>query len=142
MELDKAIREVENKLKCIKNMGCGFRDCNECEFDYEPAVADEAAMTVVTAVKEAQKYAWHDLRKNPDDLPCAEEPVLILDGGSYMVTVYGKVYNPLTKDYLHSESSYYKDYLLKWHLPQYHKQEDVLAWRYIELFEGDVNNVQ
>lgn len=81
------------------------------------------------------KYAWHDLRKNPDDLPKNVEMVLCewTDGGSH----------------------YWHDVLVFWAVPIRHFTNEsgliisvvgdeiiscgghVVAWRYIEPFEEE-----
>ena len=46
----------------------GFRGQEACI-----KAIEDACILAVEALKKADKYRWHDLRKNPDDLPEADE---------------------------------------------------------------------
>ena len=78
---------------------------------------------VSKALKKADKYRWHDLRKNPDDLPedngygCSEY-VLVMTG---------------TPEWNSWEQAYYHHGKRLWST----YEQNVFAWRYIEPFEGE-----
>ena len=75
------------------------------------------------ALKKADKYRWHDLRKNPDDLPEA-------DGNSesdYVLVMIG------TPEWNSWEQAYYHHGKRLWST----YEQNVFAWRYIEPFEEE-----
>ena len=78
---------------------------------------------VIKALEKADKYRWHDLRKNPDDLPEA-----IGDGyeSEYVLVMIG------TPKWHHCEWAYYHHAKKVWST---HEQQDGFAWRYIEPFK-------
>ena len=78
---------------------------------------------VSKALKKADKYRWHDLRKNPDDLPEADEY-----GRSEFVFVMTG-----TPEWYSCEWAYYHHDKKLWSI----YEQDVFAWRYIEPFEGE-----
>ena len=74
------------------------------------------------ALEKADKYRWHDLRKNPDDLPEA------IGGGyesEYVLVITG------TPEWNSWEQAYYHHGKRLWST----YEQDVFAWRYIEPFE-------
>ena len=75
------------------------------------------------ALKKADKYRWHDLRKNPDDLPEADEY-----GRSEFVFVMTG-----TPEWYSCEWAYYHHDKKLWSI----YEQDVFAWRYIEPFEEE-----
>ena len=77
----------------------------------------------IKALTRADKYRWHDLRKNPDDLPEA-------DGNSesdYVLVLIG------TPEWNSWEQAYYHHGKRLWST----YEQNVFAWRYIEPFEGE-----
>ena len=77
----------------------------------------------IKALEKADKYRWHDLRKNPDDLPEA-------DGNSeseYVLVMIG------TPEWNSWEQAYYKHDKRMWST----YEQNVFAWRYIEPFEEE-----
>ena len=80
---------------------------------------------VCEALEKADKYRWHDLRKNPDDLPEA-------DGNSesdYVLVMIG------TLEWGDYEWAYYNHNTTMWSTP--FCVQNVCAWRYIEPFKGE-----
>ena len=77
----------------------------------------------IKALEKADKYRWHDLRKNPDDLPEAI-------GGSYVseyvIVMIG------TPGWNNCEWAYYNHDKKVWST---HEQQDGFAWRYVEPFK-------
>ena len=71
----------------------------------------------------ADKYRWHDLRKNPDDLP----RVVNGNGESEYVLVKTGCF-----EWCDMEMAYYSYAKRQWSIDNY-----VLAWRYIEPFEEE-----
>ena len=78
---------------------------------------------VSKALKKADKYRWHDLRKNPDDLP---EAICGGDESEYVLVMIG------TPEWNYCEWAYYHHAKKVWST---HEQQDGFAWRYIEPFE-------
>lgn len=78
---------------------------------------------VSKALEKADKYRWHDLRKNPNDLPKA-------DGNSeseYVLVMIGTPeWNSWGQAYYHHGKRLWSTY-----------EQDVFAWRYIEPFEEE-----
>ena len=76
---------------------------------------------VSKALEKADKYRWHDLRKNPDDLP--------EDNGygesDYVLVMIG------TPEWNRWEQAYYHHGKRLWST----YEQNVFAWRYIEPFE-------
>ena len=83
--------------------------------------------TVTTALEKSDKYRWHDLRKNPDDLPEA-------DGNSesdYVLVMIG------TPEWNSWEQAYYHHGKRLWST----YEQNVFAWRYIEPFEENKDEI-
>ena len=78
----------------------------------------------IKALEKADKYKWHDLRKNPDDLPEAI-------GGSYVSEyVFVMIGTP---GWNNCEWAYYKHNHKEWST----YEQNIIAWRYIEPFEEE-----
>ena len=78
----------------------------------------------IKALEKADKYRWHDLRKNPDDLPEA------IGGGyesDYVLVMIG------TPEWNSWEQAYYHHGKRLWST----YEQNVFAWRYIEPFEEE-----
>lgn len=94
--------------------------------DYRKQIPEyyEAIEMAVYALEKADKYRWHDLRKNPDDLPEA------IGGGyesEYVLVMIG------TPEWNSWEQAYYKYDDMMWST----YDQNVFAWRYIEPFEEE-----
>ena len=92
--------------------------------DYRKQIPEyyEAIEMAVDALEKADKYKWHDLRKNPDDLPEGFE------GGyesEYVLVMIG------TPEWNSWEQAYYHHGKRLWST----YEQNVFAWRYIEPFE-------
>ena len=95
---------------------CDTRECGK-----KLCMAVDAAIEVL---EKADKYRWHDLRKNPDDLPEA------IGGGyesEYVLVMIG------TPEWNGWEQAYYHHGKRLWST----YEQDVFAWRYIEPFEEE-----
>ena len=81
---------------------------------------------VSKALKKADKYRWHDLRKNPDDLPEA------IGGGyesEYVLVMIGTPeWNSWEEAYYHHGERLWSTY-----------EQNVFAWRYIEPFKEEAD---
>lgn len=75
-------------------------------------------------LKEQEKYKWHDLRKNPDDLPEKYIEVLVTDGGSYEIWSLSDIGG--------SEEIVWAD-----EYGNYLDVDEAIAWREIEAFEEE-----
>ena len=100
--------ERDIALEQLKEIGCGFGQNMD---------------DVKKALEKADKYRWHDLRKNPDDLPEA-------DGNSesdYVLVLIGTPeWNSWEQAYYHHDKKLWSTY-----------DQNVFAWRYIEPFEEE-----
>ena len=100
--------ERDIALEQLKEIGCGFGQNMD---------------DVKKALEKADKYRWHDLRKNPDDLPEA-------DGNSesdYVLVLIGTPeWNSWEQAYYHHSKKLWSTY-----------DQSVFAWRYIEPFEEE-----
>lgn len=83
---------------------------------------------VSKALKKADKYRWHDLRKNPDDLP---EPNEYNESGYVAVMIDRRPHwwDDWDQDYYNHEKKEWAKY-----------EQNVRAWRYIEPFEEEEKN--
>lgn len=86
---------------------------------------EDACILAVEALKKADKYRWHDLRKNPDDLPEADE----YGCSEYVLVMTG------TPEWDNHEWAYYNHNTRMWSTP--FCEQNVFAWRYIEPFEKE-----
>ena len=78
---------------------------------------------VIDALEKADKFRWHDLRKNPDDLP--------EDNGygksEYVLVMIGTPeWNSWEQAYYHHDKKLWSTY-----------EQNVFAWRYIEPFKEE-----
>ena len=75
------------------------------------------------ALKKADKYRWHDLKKNPDDLPEADE----YGRSEYVLVMTGTPeWNSWEQAYYHHDKKLWSTY-----------EQNVFAWRYIEPFKEE-----
>ena len=93
--------------------------------DYRKQIPEyyEAIEMAVDALEKSDKYRWHDLRKNPNDLPEA-------DGNSesdYVLVMIG------TPEWNSWEQAYYHHGKRLWST----YEQNVFAWRYIEPFKEE-----
>lgn len=99
------------------------------QFALEMGIGDiddilELHKIVIDALEKADKYRWHDLRENPDDLPEAI-------GGSYVSEyVFVMIGTP---GWNNCEWAYYKHNHKEWST----YEQNIIAWRYIEPFKEE-----
>lgn len=86
----------------------------ECNSDY--------AEVAIEALEKANKYKWHDLRKNPEDLPSHNKKVIVY---------YRKRNSENTLQY--GTDRIISDYPKGWR--GFQKGNRVIAWKEIEGFE-------
>lgn len=110
--------KYEQAIKLLEMLSSDeFQQFTSSEFD-------DAIYTAIEALEKADKYRWHDLRKNPDDLPEA-------DGNSesdYVLVMIG------TPEWNSWEQAYYSHGKRLWST----YEQNVFAWRYIEPFEESI----
>ena len=94
--------------------------------DYRKQIPEyyEAIEMAVDALEKSDKYRWHDLRKNPNDLPEAI-------GGGYesdyvLVMICTPEWNSWEQAYYHHGKRLWSTY-----------EQNVFAWRYIEPFKEE-----
>ena len=110
--------KYEQAIKVLKILYSDkFQQFTSSEFD-------DAIYVAIEALEKADKYRWHDLRKNPDDLPEA-----IGDGyeSEYVLVMTG------TPEWYSCEWAYYKHNHKEWST----YEQNIIAWRYIEPFEEE-----
>ena len=109
--------KYEQAIKVLKILYSDkFQQFTSSEFD-------DAIYVAIEALEKADKYRWHDLRKNPDDLPEA-------DGNSesdYVLVMIG------TPEWNSWEQAYYHHDKMMWST----YDQNVFAWRYIEPFKEE-----
>ena len=93
--------------------------------DTESFFPREVREVCLKALEKADKYKWHDLRKNPDDLPEADE----YGCSEYVLVMTG------TPEWDNHEWAYYNHNTRVWSTP--FCEQNVFAWRYIEPFKGE-----
>ena len=109
--------KYEQAIKLLEMLSSDeFQQFTSSEFD-------DAIYTAIEALEKADKYRWHDLRKNPDDLP------RVTNG-------YGESDYVLVKtgcfEWCDMEMAYYSYAKKQWSIDNY-----VFAWQYIEPFEEE-----
>ena len=80
----------------------------------------------IKALEKADKYRWHDLRKNPDDLP---EAIGGGDESEYVLVMIG------TPEWNSWEQAYYHHGKRMWST----YEQNVFAWRYVEPFKEEAD---
>lgn len=143
MTLDEAIthaREVAQE-KYIEGMLCHANTndkeldgCVECAREHEQLaewleLLKQYCMLgtleeVGEALEKAEKYHWHNLRKNPDDLP--------KESGDYIVW-----YQSINNAYNGAKVMFYSA-RTGWVIGRARKEEGIIAWRKIKQFECEV----
>lgn len=100
--------ERDIALEQLKEIGCGLGQNMD---------------DVKKALEKADKYRWHDLRKNPDDLPedngYGESDYVLVLAGCF--------------EWNHCEWACYSHSAKKWST----YEQNVFAWRYIEPFKEE-----
>ena len=103
--------ERDIALEQLKEIGCGFGQNMD---------------DVKKALEKADKYRWHDLRKNPDDLP---EAIGGGDESEYVLVMIGTPeWNSWEQAYYHHDKKLWSTY-----------EQNVFAWRYIEPFKEEAD---
>ena len=110
-----AIKELKYSIEPNQ----GFMECRT------GTISEEAIKMAIEALEKADKYRWHDLRKNPDDLPEADE----YGCSEYVLIIIG------TPEWDNHEWAYYNYNTKGWSTPFY--EQNVFAWRYIEPFKEE-----
>ena len=110
--------KYEQAIKLLEMLSSDeFQQFTSSEFD-------DAIYVAIEALEKADKYRWHDLRKNPDDLPEA------VGGGyesEYVLVITG------TPEWNSWEQAYYHHDKMMWST----YDQNVFAWRYIEPFKEE-----
>ena len=79
----------------------------------------------IEALEKADKYRWHDLRKNPDDLPEDKEK----RKSEYVLVMIG------TPEWYSCEWAYYSHNAKMWST----YDQNIFAWLYIEPFKEEAD---
>lgn len=105
--------------------------------DYRKQIPEyyEAIEMAVDALEKADKYKWHDLRKNPDDLPVKAEYVEVITDEHDDI--------PLSIQYDDAIMQFGERRILLGYVDSVFIEWDaerrgkIIAWRYIEPFEEE-----
>ena len=112
--------KYEQAIKLLEMLSSDeFQQFTSSEFD-------DAIYTAIEALEKADKYRWHDLRKNPDDLP---EAIGGGDESEYVLVMIG------TPEWNSWEQAYYKHDKRMWST----YDQNVFAWRYVEPFKEEAD---
>ena len=112
--------KYEQAIKLLEMLSSDeFQQFTSSEFD-------DAIYTAIEALEKADKYRWHDLRKNPDDLP---EAIGGGDESEYVLVMIG------TPEWNSWEQAYYHHGKRLWTT----YEQNVFAWRYIEPFKEEAD---
>lgn len=108
--------ELISVIRCLESNIIGQREMNDNQFK----------LLVENDLKN-EKYRWHDLRKNPDDLPEEDSKIVVFYGTLYEKSYYNiepaKMFRlPLTV--IHDDDNG-------------HDILSPVAWKYIELFDEE-----
>ena len=101
-----------------------LRHCNTCPTD----IAKKA-------LEKADKYRWHDLRKNPDDLPVKAEYVEVITD-EHDDTPLSIQYDDAIMQFGERRISlgYVDSVFIEWDAE---RRGEIIAWRYIEPFKEE-----
>ena len=109
--------KYEQAIKLLEMLSSDeFQQFTSSEFD-------DAIYTAIEALEKADKYRWHDLRKNPDDLP---EAIGDSESEYVLVMIGTPEWNSWEQAYYHHGKRLWSTY-----------EQNVFAWRYIEPFEEE-----
>ena len=122
----KAYAERIRSKKC-KMVNRGNRMTNKEAYEliktlFLPREIREACLK---ALEKADKYRWHDLRKNPDDLP---EAIGNSESEYVLVMIGTPEWNSWEQAYYHHDKKLWSTY-----------DQNVFAWRYIEPFKEETD---
>lgn len=112
------------------------RECIDCRNEScENCKTSEALCIAAKTLKQADKYRWHDLRKDPEDLP--EEHKIFIAYDLLGKTIYDTCYfgDPIVEPPTKEKVFYTCD--SEWGDVEI---EDVIAWKYIEPFKEYEND--
>ena len=105
-EDDKLAEEYANTVKCEWENDTYYVDCR-----------DEVEEAFLAGLKAARQEMWHDLRKNPNDLPLVHSTILDENGDKVEYIGYGE---------WQAYSEYYERYI---------KVDTPIVWCEIPIFE-------
>ena len=119
------LKDIDFRKKVVEHIN--YMDYMDIKDELEEYKQIGAPEEVREALEKAEKYHWHDLRKNPDDIPsgrnmctCFAEGDFVIEDGS---VAHGKY--PVIIPFPFSEYEYRYNF-------------KVVAWREIEPFESEV----
>ena len=140
MKLKTTIEFFEDTQAHIREMECS--DANEAFI--LNSLSEGYFAEAIEALKKAEKHRWHDLRKDPKDLPTTWE-----DGKFYECVHENHIYDGYYPSYQYDEELGFGKILnqydastldykgSKFYTIEEMKHEKIIAWREIEPFEED-----
>lgn len=69
MTNQKVVGIIKREKLCVEKADSCDRNCAKCDLVMESSDIIQAYDKVIETFEKIEKYKWHDLRKNPDDLP-------------------------------------------------------------------------
>lgn len=97
----------------------------------------EAFGMAIEALERHEKYRWHDLREDPNDLPeTCDEVLVVTSSGWFCGTMATAYYNPIKRSnfVVNTEGVRIGE---DENRAGYKPWDDVIAWKYIEQFGGE-----
>ena len=138
MTNEEAIKILKEAIAecCIDSCGYEHSELPECDFcnTYE---AYSMAIKALEKVEKVEKYRWHDLRKDPNDLPeTCDEVLVVTSSGWFCGTMATAYYNPIKRSnfVVNTEGVRIGE---DENRAGYKPWDDVIAWKYIEQFGGE-----
>ena len=105
--------------EAIRILKDDYTQCGDCIGDHCGKCMKNAKELGLKAIEKVEKYCWHDMRKNPEDLPEIMSEIV------YIFTEKGK-----NKKY--SNTARYSESVLK-----SDEVFEYIAWKYMEPFEEE-----
>lgn len=139
MKYEEAIKIIKNRVNCYDSFKKGEcpNSCFMCEYKFKSSELIEAKRTLVSY---HDKNRWHDLRKDPDDLPTKDGYYLCTFEDSIKPEVWcyfddAKSFGEWRTDYHYELDSCPIETYFE---PFDEEENSVIAWRHIEPFEAEV----
>lgn len=108
MSGEEAIKIMMNEDLCVQRAENCDRCCGNCDLLMDADKIREAYRTTISALKDYGEYRWHDLRRNPEDLPEQNEEVLVTWVNHHPVDYYKDIVDiPFTAAAVHKNGEFW-----------------------------------
>lgn len=132
-DLEKYCDKLEKKKD--KHFNAGFNKATDICIDKIIALEEALDETCEKLIDKEEKYKWHDLRKNSNDLPIEQFNCLPIENSSFsdnLLVITTKWHSPLVGCINLSTNEWF--YPVEEHTFEECHLGKVIAWRYIEEF--------